>query len=146
MRRGTWQRLFVAVVLGVATVALAEAPPAAQPAPTPAPARASADAAAWDDSHMQSRYQPVQPSNRTRIEGETGYGLLARGGAEARKQVEPELEFTSQRQWAQGSLSSSSSAGAAGSPRSGATSGVHRSGRSGTPSSALRAGSVHSSN
>ncbi len=94
---------------------------------------------------MQSRYEPVKPSNRPRLEGETSYGLLARGGGEARTSVEPELEFTSQRQWVQGALSSQSS-DAASPVRSGATGSVHRSGRSGTPSSALRAGSVHSSN
>jgi hypothetical protein len=145
MRRGTWRGLLVGAVLGVVTAALAEAPPAVEPAP--ASATSNAAAAAWDDSHMQSRYEPVRPTNRPRIEGETGYALLARGGSEARKEVEPELEFTSQRQWTQGSLSGSgSSSGTASSLRSGATGGVHRSGRSGTPSSALRAGSVHSSN
>jgi len=148
MQRWKWQGIWLGAALGLASAALAEEPKPAPAAPTPAPATqtpASSDAVAWDDSHMQSRYEPVKPSNRPRLEGETSYGLLARGGGgEARTSVEPELEFTSQRQWVQGSLSSQSSDT---SPmKSGSTGGVHRSGRSGTPSSALRAGSVHTSN
>jgi hypothetical protein len=91
---------------------------------------------------MASRYEPTKPSNRPRIEGETGYALLARGGAVARTKVESELEFTSQRQWTQGALPSN--ARDAGSVKSSGNPGVHRGGR-GAPSSALRAASVHSS-
>ena len=72
------------------------------------PARAGEPAAAgaqWDDSHMQSRHGETPRTNRPRISGVTGYGALVNGGAEPSKQTVEELEFTSQREWAQGELS-----------------------------------------
>ena len=62
----------------------------------------------WDDSHMQSRHAEVRSAERPRISGESGYGALANGTASAAKSVKPELEYTSQREWVQGDLSTSS--------------------------------------
>lgn len=64
----------------------------------------------WDDSHMQSRYQPTPPSNRPRLEGTSGYAQVLNGGAETRTAVATQLEYTTQRQWIQGPLSTGSEA------------------------------------
>jgi len=63
----------------------------------------------WDDSHMQSRHQEFRSEQRPRITGESGYGALQSGSATTSLAVSPELEYTTQRQWIQGALSSSSS-------------------------------------
>jgi hypothetical protein len=104
------------------------------------PAAAADSGARWDDSHMQSRHRDTPRTSRPRLEGESGYGALASGGAASSKQIMEELEFTSQREWAQGPLSTGSdakakaAASAAGDSRS---SGIQR-------GSQLRAGAVHS--
>ncbi len=107
-------------------------------------ALAEEPAAGWDDSHMRSRYRPAPPSARTRFEGESGYAALARGGMETKTEVPAQLEFTSQRQWLQGTFSSAKKP-APSSSSSSSIGSVHRSGTSGPPSSSLRSGSVHSS-
>jgi hypothetical protein len=90
----------------------------------------------WDDSHMRSRHQPAPPSHRPRIEGTTGYAQILNGGAETKTEVATELEFTTQREWAQGPLSISSSPSATARSSSG-PSAPNR-------GSQLRSGSVHS--
>jgi hypothetical protein len=108
-----------------------------------APAKESAPAdsgAQWDDSHMQSRHQDTPRTNRPRLEGESGYGALASGSATSSKQVSEELEFTSQREWLQGPLSTRSAAeakAAASAASDSRSSSIQR-------GSQLRAGAVHS--
>jgi hypothetical protein len=83
----------------------------------------------WDDSHMQSRHSETRSSERPRISGESGYGALLNGSAGTSKTVKPELEYTSQREWVQGNLSTSSknhSAREATSTKSGDSSGISR--------------------
>jgi hypothetical protein len=85
----------------------------AQEAATPsAPPESAAPRAAeaWDDSHMRTRHQDFVPPSRPRIEGTSGYAQVLNGGAETKTEVATELEFTSQREWTQGPLSTSSSA------------------------------------
>jgi hypothetical protein len=116
-------------------------------AETPAPAAEPASAAAaWDDSHMRSRYQETPRAKRPLITGETGYGALASGSAAASSAVAEGIEFTSQRQWTQGNLSTSTPASQASgpTPQSREPGSVHRQGRSGGRDSQLRRGSVHS--
>lgn len=126
--------------IGIALL-IAMAASAAAWADAPVKANAAADSGAqWDDSHMQSRHQDTPRTSRPRLEGESGYGALASGSATSSKQVEEALEFTSQREWAQGPLSTGSTArakaaaSAAGDSRS---SGIQR-------GSQLRANAVHS--
>ncbi len=102
MRIG-WLALATVVTVGASASA---DEPAAAPAPV---ATAAAQGAAWDDSHMQARYQETPRTKRPRITGESGYGALASGSAAASKEVSEEIEFTSQRQWIQGQLSTSNS-------------------------------------
>jgi hypothetical protein len=81
----------------------------AEPAADAVAARDLPDAgAAWDDSHMRSRYQETPRTRRPRITGESGHGALASGSAETNAAVAEGLEFTTQRQWVQGPLGSSS--------------------------------------
>jgi hypothetical protein len=124
--------LALAAVMTTGASALAD-----EPAATPTP---TAHGAGWDDSHMQARYQETPRSKRPRITGESGYGALASGSAAASKEVSEKIEFTSQRQWVQGPLSTSSARKPKTSPS--ATSGDASSGIS--RGSALRAGSVSS--
>lgn len=70
----------------------------------------------WDDSHMRSRHEETPATNRPRISGESGYGALQSGSATTNTAVRPELEYTSQRQWIQGALSSSGSSNQAAAP------------------------------
>lgn len=92
----------------------------------------------WDDSHMRSRHQVAPPNGRPRIEGTSGYAQILNGGAETKTEVATELEFTTQREWAQGPLSTSSNAKSeAAASRVPAPSAPNR-------GSQLRAGSVHS--
>ena len=92
----------------------------------------------WDDSHMQSRYQATPPSSRPRFSGESGYGALASGGGTATKTaVSEEIEYTSERQWIQGALTSSKPTANTATPSKGG-SGISR-------GSQLRASSVSSS-
>jgi hypothetical protein len=127
MRNG-WLALATAVTVAVGAVAAAEEPRAQSPSP------------AWDDSHMQARYQETPRTNRPRITGESGYGALASGSAEASKQVSEEIEYTSQRQWIQGQLSTSNSR----KPKTEASALRGDSGSGIVRGSALRAGSVSS--
>lgn len=93
----------------------------------------------WDDSHMRSRHQAMPPSTRPRFEGMSGYAALASGTAETKTEVASELEFTSQREWTQGVLSSASrpaDADPGNRPRGAGTGAGRR--------SALRAAAVHS--
>jgi|GEM_PF-3405232 len=82
----------------------------------------------WDDSHMRSRHQEFRSEERPRITGESGYGALQSGSATTSTAVSPELEYTSQRQWIQGALSSSSSSKAPATVKSSGdkTSGISR--------------------
>lgn len=115
------------------------------PAPEAAAVSAAGETAPWDDSHMQSRYQETPRASRPRLSGTTGYGALANGGAEASEQVAEEIEFTSQRQWVQGSLSgpSRAQAGASANAPSQPIGSVHRRGQEGPRESQLRRSSVH---
>ena len=126
----------------VATVAIAMATSgsawAEEPARTSAPAGAAG--AQWDDSHMQSRHGETPRTNRPRISGVTGYGALVSGGAEPSKPAVEELEFTSQREWAQGGLSVGSNERARAAESAGRPSGSSRIQRSST----LRASAVSS--
>jgi len=110
-------------------------------ADAPLSKNAAADSGAqWDDSHMQSRHQDTPRTTRPRIEGESGYGALESGSASSSKQVTEELEFTSQREWTQGPLSTGSGAqakAAASATTDARSSGISR-------SSQLRANAVHS--
>ena len=100
--------LAMSMTMAWGTSAWAETPrPPAQPSASPAPS------APWDESHMRSRYQETPRGKRPLITGESGYGALASGSSQTATRVSPELEFTSQREWAQGPLSTSSSANAA---------------------------------
>jgi hypothetical protein len=136
--------LTLCTALAVAASASAEAP-AAMAASAAEPAGTTA--ATWDDSHMQSRYQETPRARRPLLSGTTGYGALASGGAEASAQVPAEIEFTSQRQWVQGSLAgpSRSQQAASESSRSQAPGTVHRGGNDAGRESQLRRGSVHGS-
>jgi hypothetical protein len=119
--------------LFVGGVAAAETPAAPGEAPRErAPAQSGA---AWDDSHMASRYQETPRSNRPRIVGESGYGALASGSAATQEQVPDGIEFTTQRQWVQGAFSSSKS-------KAQEPSGPQRSGSGITRGSTLRANAV----
>jgi hypothetical protein len=126
--------------IGMALV-IAMAASAAASADAPASANGVADfGAQWDDSHMQSRHQDTPRGSRPRLTGESGYGALASGSAKSSDQVATELEFTSQRQWTQGPLSTGSAAQA-----KAAESTANGSGSTGiSRGSALRAGAVHS--
>ncbi|HEU4429080.1 MAG TPA: hypothetical protein VFT98_10020 [Myxococcota bacterium] len=102
-RSGLWISIacaLCAVASAAETPAVGAAPPASA-TPPPAPPQA----AAWDDSHMQSRYQPTPPTNRPRISGESGYAALTSGSSETRTAVSESVEFATQRQWTQGALS-----------------------------------------
>ena len=76
---------------------------------TSAGAEPASKGAQWDDSHMQSRQQEFPDPAPTRVIGESGYGALHSGSAVTSTDVTPELEYTTQRQWIQGALSSSRS-------------------------------------
>jgi hypothetical protein len=93
--------LGVVAAIGMCASAWAEVPAPKQPSAGPA-------GAAWDDSHMQSRYQETGRVQRPRLSGQSSYGALASGGAESSGNVKEQLEFTSQREWAQGPLSTGS--------------------------------------
>ncbi len=97
---------------------------------------AAEDGARWDDSHMQSRHQATPPSTRVKFSGESGYGALASGSSETTTAVPESIEYTSQRQWVQGSLSTSTKPSDGGASDSSSSSGISR-------ASTLR-GSVHS--
>jgi hypothetical protein len=120
---------------------IAMAASAAAWADAPANQSAAADSGAqWDDSHMQSRHQDTPRTSRPRLEGESGYGALASGSATSSQQIAEELEFTSQREWAKGPLSTGSAArakAAASAAGEASSSGIQR-------GSQLRAGAVHS--
>jgi hypothetical protein len=97
-------RLAVLIAMAASTGAWADAP---------AKEKTAADSGAqWDDSHMQSRHRETPRTNRPRLTGESGYGALASGSSTTSKAVAEELEFTSQRQWTQGALSTGSTASA----------------------------------
>lgn len=98
---------------------------------------AAEDGARWDESHMQSRHQATPPSTRVKFSGESGYGALASGSTETTTAVPEAIEYTSQRQWVQGSLSTSRTPSDAAANGSSSSSGIQR-------ASSLRAGSVHS--
>jgi len=144
MRR-SWLCISMVFSLGAAA-GWAEAPAAneaAKAGATPSEAGASqatqSQAAAWDDSHMQSRYQTTPPTTRPRISGESGYGALASGSSETRTAVGEAVEFSTQRQWKQGALTPSAQ------PPSDASAGSDRNHTPGiSRGSALRAGSVSS--
>jgi hypothetical protein len=124
------------LVLAFAGLLVAGSAAAEEPA-APAPERAAASSAsAWDESHMQSRYQATPPSTRPKLTGESGYGALASGSSETRTVVPEAIEYTSQRQWVQGALSTSTQASGAATSESSSSSGISR-------ASTLR-GSVHS--
>ena len=84
-----------------------------EPAPTAQPPAEPATGAKWDDSHMQSRYRDTPRTQRPKIEGESGYAALATGTATHSAPAVQELEFTTQREWEQGKLSTGSKAKAA---------------------------------
>ncbi len=128
--------LGILIASTVGTQAWAE-PPAPEAKPT------APSAAAWDDSHMQSRYQDAPRPKRPLITGETGLTALANGTAKSSEQVPESIEYTSQRQWTQGPLTGTSrpTDSSSSAPQPGS---VHRGGQSGAHGSALRSGSVHS--
>jgi hypothetical protein len=100
-RSGLWISIAFALCAagsGAETPAVSAAPPAGAPPERAAPA--------WDDSHMQSRYQTTPPTNRPRISGESGYAALTSGSSETRTAVSESVENATQRQWTQGALSS----------------------------------------
>lgn len=94
-------RLAAAIVIGMATSAGAWAD-------APAPGAPPAAGAQWDDSHMRSRHRETPRTKRPRLEGESGYGALVSGNATASAATVQELEFTTQREWEQGALSTGS--------------------------------------
>ena len=98
---------------------------------------AAEDGARWDDSHMQSRHQDTPSSTRVKLSGESGYSALASGSSETTTTVPEAIEYTSQRQWVQGSLSTSNKPSDAAASGGSSSSGIQR-------GSSLRAGSVHS--
>jgi hypothetical protein len=127
----------------VATVAVVMAASGGAWAEEPARERTPGGAAAgagWDDSHMQSRHGETPRTNRPRISGVTGYGALVSGAAEPSKPTVEELEFTSQREWAQGALSVGSNERARAAESASQPSGSTRIQRGST----LRSGSVTS--
>ena len=85
---------------------------------------------------MQSRHQATPPSTRVKLSGESGYGALASGSSETTTAVPEAIEYTSQRQWVHGSLSTSKKPSDAAASGSSSSSGISR-------ASTLR-GSVHS--
>ena len=97
---------------------------------------AAEDGARWDDSHMQSRHQETPSSTRVKLSGESGYGALASGSSETTTAVPEAIEYTSQRQWVQGPLSTSKKRSGAAASGDSSSSGISR-------ASPLR-GSVHS--
>jgi hypothetical protein len=66
---------------------------------------------------MRSRHEETPATNRPRVSGESGYGALLSGSAKTNTAVTPELEYTSQRQWIQGALSSSGSSNTTAAPQ-----------------------------
>lgn len=94
-------RIAAAILIAMATgtSAWAEAPASA-----PQPAAG----AQWDDSHMRSRHRETPRTERPRIQGESGYGALVSGSATPSSATVRELEFTTQREWEQGKLSTGS--------------------------------------
>jgi hypothetical protein len=123
----------------LAAVAIAMAASVGAWADTPASGSTGGTTGAqWDDSHMQSRHQDTPRTSRPHLTGESGYGALASGNATASAPTVQELEFTSQREWEQGALSTGSKAKAeaAASASQSSTSGAIPRG------SALRAGAV----
>jgi hypothetical protein len=129
MRVGT---LMLLAAMTASAGALAEAPPAKEQPPS--------TGARWDDSHMQSRYQETPRTKRPRITGESGYGALTSGTAQASKQVSEQIEFTSQRQWNEGPLSTGSVANAKAAESAAGASGSSPISRGST----LRSGAVRS--
>jgi hypothetical protein len=93
-------RAALMIAMAASIGAWAEAPKPANPAPTAGER--------WDDSHMRSRHQDVRRTERPRIQGESGYGALSSGNATASAPSVQELEFTTQREWEQGALSTGS--------------------------------------
>ena len=96
--------------MAVAAIAMAASAGAWAEAPAAAPQQPAASVAAsaqWDDSHMRSRYQETPRAKRPLITGESGYGALASGSAQAATAVSPKLEYTTQRQWTQGVIGTS---------------------------------------
>jgi uncharacterized protein YkwD len=87
----------------------ADAPPAKPPA-APSATSAASSGPEWDDSHMRSLHRETPRTTRPRLVGESGYGALARGTATPSAPSVQELEFTTQREWAQGPLSTGSNA------------------------------------
>jgi hypothetical protein len=97
----------------MAAMALSAGALADTPAAPTAPRPSSATEVRWDDSHMLSRHAETPRSARPRIEGESGYGALSSGNATRSATTVQELEFTTQREWRQGALSTGSNAKAA---------------------------------
>jgi hypothetical protein len=93
----------VVIAMAVGVGAWAGEPPARA-----AQAGPGAAGAQWDDSHMQSRHGETRTSARPRISGQSGYGALASGSAEPSEAQVKELEFTTQREWEMGKLSTNS--------------------------------------
>lgn len=106
MRRSMWLSWIAGALLAQGMHAQEAATPNA-----PAESAAPRAAEAWDDSHMRAKHQDfVPPPSRPRIEGTSGYAQVVNGGAETKTEVATELEFTTQREWTQGPLSTSSGA------------------------------------
>jgi hypothetical protein len=125
-------RIAAAVVIAMAAHASAWAEAPAKPAAAPAPS------AQWDDSHMQSRHRETPRTERPRLTGESGYGALVSGNATRSAPAVQELEFTSQREWEKGALSTGSNAkaqAAASAATSSQSTGISR-------GSAIRAGAT----
>lgn len=127
MRRESLALVFAGLLVAVSASGDPPVSPPEQATASPAPA--------WDDSHMQSRHQATPPSTRAKFTGESGYGALASGSSETTTAVPEAIEYTSQRQWVQGSLSTSKKPSGAAASGDSSSSGISR-------ASTLR-GSVH---
>jgi hypothetical protein len=148
-------RTMTALMIAMAMSASAWAgDPPAQPTPaahaakppdaTGATHATGAVGANWDDSHMQSRYGETQQAARPRISGQTGYAALANRNAEPSASQVRELEFTTQREWEKGELSTNSRARARAAESASMSSGSSRPDRSdGLRGEAYSAGSRH---